>query len=241
MVHPSLIEAKLGELGFKTSRWFKAEILELQHILMDHEKIVALACGRYFGSFALLVATDQRLLLIDKRMFFMTIEDSRYDMISEIDYNTQMYAANLTIFTMNKTHKFTTVKYKKQLRLLTNYVQRRVWEFRQSQPALSDQLPTSQPQYLSDPTRHYLPSQSYFPAHSSQPPVLAAPPNDYYVDDKHRGGQEWRGQIGHVAHKLGSAATRAAHHHAPSFPHKPINPYVRGSLMTRKPLGTDYY
>jgi hypothetical protein len=116
MVHPSVIEARLGELRFRSSRWFKAEISELQHILMDHEKIIVLACGRYFGSYALLVATDQRLLLIDKRIFFMNIEDTRYDMVSEIDFNSQVYSATVTIHTVNKTHKFTSVKYKKQLR-----------------------------------------------------------------------------------------------------------------------------
>src|SRR5665213_1318978 len=126
MVHPSLIEARIGELRFRSSRWFQAEISELQHILMDHEKIIALACGRYFGSFALLVATDQRLLLIDKRVFFMNYEDTRYDMISEIDFNSQFYSATLTVFTINKTHKFTSMKYKRQLREITNYVQNRV-------------------------------------------------------------------------------------------------------------------
>ena len=103
MVHPSVIEARIGKLGFKHSRWFKAEIDELQHVLMEQEKIIALVCGRYFGSFALLVATDQRLLLIDKRVFFMTIEDTRYDMISEINYNSQVYSATATIYTINKT------------------------------------------------------------------------------------------------------------------------------------------
>src|SRR5438046_600655 len=115
MIHPSIIEARLRELDFKASRWFRAEIHELQHLLMDEEKIISLACGRYFGSFALLVATDLRLLLIDKRTFFMTVEDTRYDMISEIDFNSQVYSANMTVHTLNKTHKFTTIKYRHQL------------------------------------------------------------------------------------------------------------------------------
>src|ERR1700760_2201744 len=93
---------------------------------MDDEEIISLACGRYYGSLALLVATDQRLLLIDKRVFFMNYADTRYDMISEIDFNSQMYSATLSIFTMNKTHKFTSWKYKHQLREITNYVQNRV-------------------------------------------------------------------------------------------------------------------
>lgn len=241
MVHPSIIEARLGELGFRTSRWFRAEIHEMQHILMDDEKIVALACGRYFGSFALLVATDQRLLLIDKRVFFMTIEDSRYDMISEIDFNMQMYAANLTIYTMNKTHKFTSVKYKRQLRELTTYVQRRVWEFRQTQPS-ADQLPAPQPvRSIATPGYPQPIGRAYYTVQSNQPQI-APQPVDYYSNElpSHH-ILPMPARVGHVAHLVGSAATAAAHH-TPSLPHnKPFNPYVRGSLMTRRPLGTDYY
>lgn len=241
MVHPSIIEARLGELGFKTSRWFRAEIHELQHILMNDEKIVALACGRYFGSFALLVATDQRLLLIDKRVFFMTIEDSRYDMISEIDFNMQMYAANLTIYTMNKTHKFTSAKYKKELRQLTNYVQRRVWEFRQANQAPAE----PQPRMITTPGYPQPIGQAYYTVRNTQPqPQLAPRPTDYYVEDPQPAPithHALPAQVSHVAHLVGSAATAAAHH-APSLPHhRPFNPYVRGSLMTRRPLGTDYY
>jgi hypothetical protein len=238
MVHPSTIESRLGELGFRASRWFRAEIHELQHILMDDETIVALTCGRYFGSFALLVATDQRLLLIDKRMFFMTIEDTRYDMISEIDFNTQMYASNLTVYTMNKTHKFTSVKFKRQLRELTNYVQRRVWEFRQTQTGGFENMPEPQSRVIATPAPARV-GPAFPPVHTAQPQQIASQPTDYYVDDNHHGGQEWRGQLGHVAHRLGSAATQAAHRHTPSLPHRP-HPYVQGSLMTRRPLGSPY-
>jgi hypothetical protein len=236
MLHPSVIEARLGELDFKTSRWFKAEIQELQHILLDHEKIIVLACGRYFGSFALLVATDQRLLLIDKRVFFMTIEDTRYDMISEIDYNSQVYNATVTVYTINKTHKFTSMKYKRELRELTTYVQRRVMEFRQQQPSDTPNLAQARTRFIPSTASAI---QEPFPAvHTSQlQQQLATPPRDYYVDDNHTGGHAWRGQMGHVAHLVGTAATRAAHH-SPNLAPRPMNPYTQGSLMTRRPLGT---
>ncbi|HVS79353.1 MAG TPA: PH domain-containing protein [Candidatus Saccharimonadales bacterium] len=230
MVHPSVIESRLGELGFRTSRWFRAEVSELQHILMDDEKIIALACGRYFGSFALLVATDLRLLLIDKRVFFMTLEDTRYDMISEIDFNQQAYNATVTIYTMNKTHKFTSIKHRRQLRELMNYVQRRVWEFRQQQP--SDSSPISQ-------TRPALGGYQYQAVYGAQPQSqpLAAQPTDYYVDDKPVQSTAWREHAGQVAHIVGSAATRAAHH-SPSIHSRSFHPYVQGSLMTRRPYGS---
>jgi hypothetical protein len=247
MVHPSMIEARLGELGFRASRWFRAEIHELQHILMDNEKIISLACGRYFGSFALLVATDQRLLIIDKRVFFMTIEDIRYDMISEIDYNSQAYNATVTVYTLNKTHKFTSIKFRRQLRELTSYVQRRVWEFRQQQNADLPNASTTQPTLvpLPEPPKPIFEDTRPEYIHYSAPEPtrpMAAQPNDYYIDDQKTGGQAWRSQMGYVAHKVGSAATRAAHHAPhPHLPHRQLNPYTQGSLMTRRPLGTDYY
>jgi hypothetical protein len=133
MVHISVIEARLSQLGFRVSRWFKPEIRELQHILMDNEKLVGCVAGRYFGGFALLVATENRVLLIDKKVPYLSIEDIRYDMISEIDFSARMYDATMTIFTFNKQHKFTTWKYKHQLREMTTYAQRRVLEIRQYQ------------------------------------------------------------------------------------------------------------
>ncbi|HET7528925.1 MAG TPA: PH domain-containing protein [Candidatus Saccharimonadales bacterium] len=211
MVHPSIIEARLGELRFKASRWFQAEINELQHILMDHEKIIALACGRYFGSFALLVATDQRLLLIDKRVFFMNYEDTRYDMISEIDFNSQFYSATLTVFTVNKTHRFTSVKHRQQLRDITNYVQKRVAQLRshaaqQDIPPLAPAAPAAPPLGT---------SYSYSPATSDDHSLAFTSQHD-------------------VAHIVGSTAVQASHaHHWP----QPFNPYIQGSLTTRRPYG----
>ncbi len=131
MVHLSVIEARISQLGVKLSRWFKAELHELQHILMEHEKIVSVVPGRYFAGYALLVATDQRLLLIDKRALFLTVEDIRYDMISQIDFNVRLFDATIQIFTINKQHRFTSMKYRQPLRELISYVQQQVTNFRQ--------------------------------------------------------------------------------------------------------------
>ncbi|HET6863958.1 MAG TPA: PH domain-containing protein [Candidatus Saccharimonadales bacterium] len=237
MVHPSLIEARLGKLGFRSSRWFRAEINELQHILMDKEELVSLVCGRYFGSFALLVATDQRILIIDKRVFFMTIEDIRYDMISEIDFNMQqMYAANLTVYTMNKTHKFTTVKYKRQLRELATFAQRRVWELRQMAPSVD--LPSAQTQTSFIPMPQLKRSLDQ-PPRPFQPQPISAQPNDYYTDHPVADSHQFKERVGHVAHVVGSAATRAAH--TPHIYHRQIHPYSTGSLITRRPIGNIDY
>ena len=133
MVHQSIIEARLNQLGIKKSRWFKPEIRELSQILMDNEKIITVVTGRYFGGFALLVATDHRLLLIDKKVLFLTVDDIRYDMISEIDYNSRLMDATIHIYTVNKQHSFTSMKGKQLLRNLVGYIQQRITDIRHYQ------------------------------------------------------------------------------------------------------------
>src|SRR6185503_19518598 len=140
MVHISLIQHRLSQLGVRVSRWYQAELRELQHVLFEHENIVAIVPGRYFAGYALLVATDQRLLLIDKRTFFLTVEDIRYDMIAETDYSSKLMDATFQIYTLNKQHRFTTFKYKKQLRDMTSYVQQRVMDLRQGTTSADDRI-----------------------------------------------------------------------------------------------------
>lgn len=231
MVHPSIIEARLGELRFRVSRWFRAEISELQNILMEHEKIVVLACGRYFGSFALLVATDQRLLLIDKRVFFMNFEDTRYDMISEIDFNSQLYNASVTVHTINKTHKFTSIKHRRELRELTNYVQLRVMEFRNQQSApVSARIQGASllppPEQTAQQTRVFHMPQLRTAVNYDYTPTVSNDPvpaiNEHSPE---------------VAQMVGSAAMQASHEH--HWPKRPFRPYVQGSLMTRRPVNGD--
>jgi hypothetical protein len=164
MVHPSLIEARLGELGFKPTRWFNAEVRELEHILMDSEKIIALACGRY--------------------------------------------------------------------------VQRRIFELRSQQ---TDTAGTPQPlinmiNSRQPAARAPAPAQTYqyVPV---EPRQMASQPADYYVDDKPDDGHVIRERVSHIAHVVGSAATSAVHHH-PTMPRRPLNPYIQGSLVTRRQAGT---
>jgi Bacterial PH domain len=167
MVHISLIEARLSHLGVKLSRWFRAEVRELQHVLFDGEEIIAAVPGRYFAGYALLVATDHRVLLIDKRALFMNIEDIRYDMIAETDFNSQLSGATLQIFTLNKQHRFSSMKYKRQLRDLCNYIQQRIMEMRgyQSSPNQQNLMPYNPAErFPSAPQPIHIPAQQLRPA-----------------------------------------------------------------------------
>jgi len=124
------VEDQLKRVGCNFRFWCRPEIRELCRILMPGETIAQAVVGRYENGFALLCVTDHRLLLIDKKPMFLTLEDLRFDMISEIDYSSQMLDGTVRIMTPNRKLVFTAWN-QARLRNVLNYTQLRVSEIRQ--------------------------------------------------------------------------------------------------------------
>src|SRR5947209_20004383 len=98
MVDVKSVEAQLKRIKFDQKGWGKAEIKELPNILSPDEKIYECANGIYDGGFALLVSTDMRVLLVDKKpLNFLRVDDLRFDMINDIDYSHRLLGAQITI------------------------------------------------------------------------------------------------------------------------------------------------
>ncbi|HSX45540.1 MAG TPA: PH domain-containing protein [Candidatus Saccharimonadia bacterium] len=133
MVSKEYIEKQLKDIDFKITGWGKAEVNQLPHIILPDEKIYEAVNGIYEGGFALLLATDIRVLLVDKKlMSFLTVEDLRFDMINEIDYNHRLVGAYITIATGNKTLVFRSYN-KDRLRKLIGHVQHCMAETKKKQ------------------------------------------------------------------------------------------------------------
>jgi type II secretory pathway pseudopilin PulG len=123
MVSKQSVDEQLENLGFKLHGWGRAEIRELPHILLPGEEIYELVNGIYEGGFALAVATDVRVLLVDKKpMNYLTVEDIRFDMISEIDYSHRLLGAHIHISTGLKDLSFRSYN-QQRLRKLIGHVQ----------------------------------------------------------------------------------------------------------------------
>lgn len=126
MVDVKRVEKQLKRIKFDSSIWNRAEARELPSILHEKEQIFECANGYYEGGFALLVSTDMRVLLIDKKPFnYLTVEDLRFDMINEIDYSHRIFGATITIATGSKTLRFKSYN-QPRLRKLINHVQHRM-------------------------------------------------------------------------------------------------------------------
>lgn len=133
MVHWSKVEGQLERIGCNFQWWGRSEARELCRILMDEENIAHCVNGQYSNGFAMLCATDHRVLLVDKKpMNFLNVEDVRFEMISEFDYSHRLLNATVRICTPTKTLTFTSWNMHR-LRALLSYVQQRVIEIRQYQ------------------------------------------------------------------------------------------------------------
>lgn len=130
MVSLEEIERQLARINASFRFWGHAEVRELQHILIPGEQIQECINGRYEGGFAMLCATDQRLLLVDKKPMYLTMEDVRYDMVAEVDFSHRLVDATIRVCTPNKNLVFTSWR-RTELRRMTGYLQHRVIEIRQ--------------------------------------------------------------------------------------------------------------
>jgi len=175
MVSMSTVEEQLRLSGSRIGLWGRSELKELCNILLPGEIISDCVNGHYLNGFAMLCATNQRIILIDSKPMFLTVEDVRYDMIAEIDYSHRLLDSTIKIFTPTKTLHFTSWNIQK-MRKLSMSAQQHVLAIRQFQQAHSQAF--SQSYHQSAPIQQ-APS---IPMH--QPIVQAAPkPMSYFVDN----------------------------------------------------------
>lgn len=133
MVSKKEVLDQLKKIDFKYTGWGRTEVSELPHIILPGEEIYECVNGIYEGGFALLVATDLRVLLVDKKpLNFLTVEDMRFDMISEMDYNHRLMGADIGISAGDKNLRFRSYNQKK-LRKLIGHVQHCMAEAKKQQ------------------------------------------------------------------------------------------------------------
>ena len=88
-------------------KWMtRGEIKELPSILWENELPEKLITGRYNNGRGILVATNRRLIFIDKGMLSLKVEDFSYDKIASIESKTGMVFGSLTIYASGNKEKF---------------------------------------------------------------------------------------------------------------------------------------
>lgn len=122
MVHSKEVIKQLTTLGLRFRFFGRREVNELSNIINQGEQIRHCVYGSYEGGTGLLVATDRRILLIDKRPFFVNIEDFRYEMLNDVYFAGRLLSASVSLHTGSKELRFTSVA-DARLRHLYSYTQ----------------------------------------------------------------------------------------------------------------------
>ena len=127
------VEEQLRKIGFRSHGWGKGEIRELSKVLSDDEIILQCVNGYYQNGFAMLVATNQRLVLVDSKPMFLTLEAIWYDKIGQLDYNHRLLNSTICISSPNKDLQFTSMN-QPRLRQILAYAQERMMASRGINP-----------------------------------------------------------------------------------------------------------
>ena len=92
------IEGALRKIDGINKLLGRREIKELPAILWENELPEMITTGFYSGGNGLLVATNQRLIFVNKGLMSFKMEDFDYDKITTIEVKTGMLLGGLTIY-----------------------------------------------------------------------------------------------------------------------------------------------
>jgi|GEM_PF-1819290 len=97
MIYSENISTQLKNLNLRFRLFGRSEIKELRKVLQSEEKILHCVYGFYQGGSGILVATEHRVLLIDKRPFFVNIEDITFETLRHAELTLKSLQASLHI------------------------------------------------------------------------------------------------------------------------------------------------
>jgi len=140
MISYKLVQEQLSSLGLNYRFFGKPETRELANILNPGERIHFCSYGYYQGGSALLIATSNRLLLVDKRPFYLNLEDIRYEMINQVNFAGRMIDAVVHLHTGSKQLRFRSFA-DSRLRALCNFVQDQITTARQFEEMAGRAIP----------------------------------------------------------------------------------------------------
>ena len=126
-------DARIRELkGYLTLKGFDVgslgtrEFQILPEVLFEDELPIGVLSGSLDGSLGLLLATDRRLMFVDKKFLSARVEDFRYDNVNAIQYELKMTSGVVTIVSSGISMKIENVMPKEQVHGFCSKVRERL-------------------------------------------------------------------------------------------------------------------
>lgn len=142
--HKDRIKEELHRAGITTLGRYRFSGMYLPEVIHEDEHIEAAIFGRhkelqgFFGAVeGMLVATDKRVIFIDHRPGYTTMDEFTYDVISGVNITKAIYNASVTLYTKVSNYRLSYVG-KESAKKFANYIEERL-EKRVAQVTESEQ------------------------------------------------------------------------------------------------------
>lgn len=93
------VSRELRQVGVTTYGLLHAECQDLPMILHQDEHIQGVVYGHYENGFAIMVATDHRVLFIDHKPLFLKAEEVGYDLVGGVSFASAAFLMTVTLHT----------------------------------------------------------------------------------------------------------------------------------------------
>jgi hypothetical protein len=123
--HRKRIMNELKTLGVSKFGLMSSESQYLPRIIKYDEPLTAVVYGKYESSFAMLIATERRIVFLDKKPFFTDQDDIDYAVVAGVGCGNGTFASTVTLHTRIKTYAVTTMNWR-CARGFVRYIQQRI-------------------------------------------------------------------------------------------------------------------
>jgi hypothetical protein len=123
------INQQLKKLGASRYCLMRSEIRNLYKILHDGEQIMGIVYGRYHEGFAVLLATDRRVLYVDNKPLFARTDEITFDLVGGLSSGKVGMLATITLHTRIGDYTLKTMN-QKSAGIFIEFIERRCLEHR---------------------------------------------------------------------------------------------------------------
>ncbi len=109
--HRKRVLKDLRRLGVTPFAMVRAEFDLLPQLIHPYETIEGIVYGHYSDGFAVLLATNMRVLFVDKKLFFTREDEVTYDVVSGVSIGKASFFTTVTLHTRVKDYKLRTLNF----------------------------------------------------------------------------------------------------------------------------------
>lgn len=112
LTHQDRIKQELTQLGVSRAALLTSEATYLPHIIHQNETIGGVVYGKHPDGFSMLIATDKRVIFLDKKPLFVNEDELTYDVVSGVRNSHTGMGTTVTLHTRVKDYPIKTINHK---------------------------------------------------------------------------------------------------------------------------------